>query len=142
MATTKDYRLGEFTFPRGWFMIAEATELDTHKPLSVRFFGQDFALYRGRETGKDTFRAFLARMNRCYRERLENIVVCASEDGRNASAEYVVHGQYLVADEGLPPAHGQGYVLPGGAFFDIRDGRIARVTNYYNLEDWIRQVSV
>ncbi len=96
----------------------------------------------GRETGKDTFRAFLARMNRCYRERLENIVVCASEDGRNASAEYVVHGQYLVADEGLPPAHGQGYVLPGGAFFDIRDGRIARVTNYYNLEDWIRQVSV
>jgi hypothetical protein len=24
MATTKDYRLGEFTFPRGWFMIAEA----------------------------------------------------------------------------------------------------------------------
>ena len=52
MATTKDYRLGEFTYPRGWFMIAEASELDTHKPLSVRFFGQDFALYRGRESGK------------------------------------------------------------------------------------------
>ena len=52
MATTKDYRLGEFTYPRGWFMIAEASELDTHKPLAVRFFGQDFALYRGRESGK------------------------------------------------------------------------------------------
>lgn len=52
MATTKEYRLGEFTFPRGWFMIADAEELNTHKPLAVRFFGQDFALYRGRATGK------------------------------------------------------------------------------------------
>lgn len=52
MATTKDYRLGEFTFPRGWFMIADAEELNTHKPLAVRFFGKDFALYRGRATGK------------------------------------------------------------------------------------------
>ena len=33
MATTKEYRLGEFTFPRGWFMIAEASELDTHKQI-------------------------------------------------------------------------------------------------------------
>ena len=52
MATTKDYRLGEFTYPRGWFMISEAKALDTHKPVAVRFFGQDFALYRGRESGK------------------------------------------------------------------------------------------
>ena len=50
MATTKDYRLGEFTYPRGWFMISEAKALDTHKPVAVRFFGQDFALYRGRES--------------------------------------------------------------------------------------------
>ena len=52
MAKTKDYRLGEFTYPRGWFMIAEDKELDTHKPLAVRFFGQDFALYRGMASGK------------------------------------------------------------------------------------------
>ena len=31
-------------------------------------------------------------------------------------------------------------MLPGGAFFDVRDGKIARVTNYYNLDDWIAQV--
>ena len=52
MATSKDYRLGEYTFPRGWFMIADSEELNTHKPLAVRFFGKDFALYRGRATGK------------------------------------------------------------------------------------------
>jgi 3-ketosteroid 9alpha-monooxygenase subunit A len=52
MATTQDYRLGEFTYPRGWFMLAEASELDQHRPLAVRFFGKDFALYRGRTSGK------------------------------------------------------------------------------------------
>lgn len=94
-----------------------------------------------RETGRDTFRRFLERMNRCYREQLRDIVPMASADGSRAAAEYTVHGEYLANDEGLPPAHGQRYVLPGGAFFDIRDGRIARISNYYNLQDWIAQVS-
>lgn len=93
-----------------------------------------------RETGRDAFVAFMARMDRCYREQLRDIVVMASPDGTRAAAEYVVHGEYLADDEGLPPANGQTYVLPGGAFFDLRDGRIARVTNYYNLQDWIAQV--
>jgi steroid delta-isomerase-like uncharacterized protein len=83
----------------------------------------------------------MARMDRCYRERLEGLRFLASPDGTHAAAEYVVHGEYLADDEGLPPAKGQRYVLPGGAFFDIRDGRITRVTNTYNLEDWIRQVA-
>ena len=26
MATTAEYGLGEFTFPRGWFVVAEASE--------------------------------------------------------------------------------------------------------------------
>lgn len=95
----------------------------------------------GREHGREAFRAFLARMNRSYREQLQKIVVMASADGLRAAAEYEVHGSYLADDEGLPPAHGQRYVLPGGAFFDLRDGRISRVSNYYNLADWIAQVS-
>ncbi|MCC7248796.1 MAG: nuclear transport factor 2 family protein [Lysobacter sp.] len=93
-----------------------------------------------RENGRDAFAAFLARMERSYREQLRDIVVLASQDGTRAAAEYVVHGEYLVDDEGLPPARGQRYVLPGGAFFDLRDGKIARVSNYYNLQDWIAQV--
>lgn len=94
-----------------------------------------------RETGRAAFSAFLARMNASYREQLRDIVLMASADGTRVGAEYVVHGVYHHTDEGLPQANGQAYVLPGGAFFDIRDGRIARVTNYYNLQDWIAQVS-
>lgn len=98
-----------------------------------------------RETGRAAFDAFLARMARSYRERLDDIVVMAGDDGLRAAAEYVVHGEYLADDAGLPPARGQRYVLPGGAFFTLRmegDGRlrIARVSNYYNLEDWVAQV--
>ncbi|MFO1037785.1 MAG: ketosteroid isomerase-related protein [Geminicoccaceae bacterium] len=94
----------------------------------------------GRETGKDTFRKFLAHMDRCYEERLEDIVVMTSEDGSRASAEFTVIGRYKATDSGLPEAKGQTYRLPAGTFFAIRDGRIARVTTCYNLQDWIRQV--
>lgn len=93
----------------------------------------------GREVGRATFRAFLDRMNRSYREQLRDIVVMAGSSGR-AAAEYVVEGTYLVTDEGLPPANGQTYTLPGGAFFEIASGKITRVTNYYNLQDWLKQV--
>ncbi len=60
---------------------------------------------------------------------------------RAGAAEFIVHGNYLKTDPGLPEAKGQTYILPAGAFFDIRDGKIARVTTFYNLNDWIAQVS-
>jgi len=94
-----------------------------------------------REVGRQAFAVFLQRMEASYREQLRDVVVMASEDGLRVAAEYVVHGQYHHTDDGLPPAQGQRYVLPGGAFFDVRDGRISRVSNYYNLQDWITQVS-
>ena len=93
-----------------------------------------------REIGRDKFTVFLDHMNISYRERLADIVVMASADGTRAAAEFVVHGEYLKTDPGLPEAQGQRYVLPAGAFFDIRDGLIARVSNYYNLQDWLTQV--
>lgn len=95
----------------------------------------------GRETGKAAFRAFLQKMDHAYRERLAEIVIMANEEGTRAAAEFIVHGEYLVSEEGLPPAHGQRYELPAGAFFTLADGLITRVSVYYNLADWIAQVS-
>ncbi|MFN4011580.1 MAG: ketosteroid isomerase-related protein [Pannonibacter sp.] len=95
----------------------------------------------GRRTGKALFTEFNAHMTRCYRETLTDIVVFVSEDGTRGAAEFIVNGTYLASDEGLPEAKGQTYRLPAGTFFDIRDGQIARITTYYNLEDWIAQVS-
>ncbi len=94
----------------------------------------------GCEKGVENFRKFLARMDRCYREQVEDLVVMSHPDGTRAAAEFYIRGEYLTTDEGLPEAAGQKYWLRVGAFFEIRDGRIARVTNYYNLQEWLQQV--
>lgn len=94
-----------------------------------------------RQSGKAAFTAFLAHMERCYKERLEDIVLMANEDGSRAAAEFVVHGAYIGTDEGLPEATGQTYALPAGAFLGVADGRITRLTMYYNLADWTAQVA-
>ncbi|MEN9755959.1 MAG: hypothetical protein RL755_146 [Pseudomonadota bacterium] len=94
-----------------------------------------------RDIGKDAFTKFMSGMNFNYKEQLVDMVIMANTDGTRASAEFVVLGEYLQTDEGLPVAQGQKYNLPAGAFFEIRDNKVARVTNYYNLQDWIAQVS-
>jgi len=94
-----------------------------------------------REVGKAAFRAFIERMNAHYSERVVDLAVMTSQDGRRAAAEFVIEGTYLTADKGLPPARGQKYRLPIGAFFVVDGAKIARVTNYYNLEDWLKQVT-
>lgn len=91
--------------------------------------------------GKKLFSEFNAHMTRCYAENLTDMVVFANDAGDRAAAEFIVNGTYLTTDEGLPPANGQTYRLPAGSFFSIRDGKISRVTTYYNLGDWIKQVN-
>ncbi|HMO72443.1 MAG TPA: ketosteroid isomerase-related protein [Paracoccaceae bacterium] len=95
----------------------------------------------GIRRGKALFAEFCGHMGVSYRENLRDMVIFVTDDGTRAAAEFTVHGTYLVTDPGLPPARGQTYVLPAGAFFDLRDGLISRVTTYYNLRDWIAQVS-
>jgi steroid delta-isomerase-like uncharacterized protein len=94
-----------------------------------------------RRQGKDKFRAFNARMTHNYSEQLKDVVVLVSKDATRAAAEFNVHGVYKNSEEGLPPAKGQKYVLPAGTFFAVRDGKITRVTTYYNLTDWMMQVA-
>lgn len=98
----------------------------------------------GRETGRAAFARFMDHMDRCYRERIEDVVVMVDASGTRAAAEFTVHGTYIATDPGVPaqtkPATGQAYTLPAGAFFTLRDGRVARIANHYNLGDWVRQV--
>ena len=94
----------------------------------------------GRESGKAAFKAFFERMNASYAENIADLSVTVNSDGSRAAAEYVVSGTYQRTDDGLPEARGQRYRLPGGAFFEIRDGKISRVTNYYNLQTWLQQI--
>ena len=91
--------------------------------------------------GKEKFAEFCSHMGVSYRETLKDIVIFATDDGARAAAEFVVHGSYLQTDPGLPEAKGQTYILPAGGFFEVRGGLISRITTFYNLNDWVRQVS-
>lgn len=92
--------------------------------------------------GKALFREFLQHMESCYKEQVIDPVILVSEDGTRAAAEFMLTGTYLQTDSDLPPAKGQAYRLRVGTFFELANGRITRVSNHYNLNHWLRQISV
>ena len=92
--------------------------------------------------GKPLFREFLQHMERCYKEQVIDPVIFVNEDGTRAAAEFMLTGTYLQTDSDLPPAKGQMYRLRVGTFFELANGRITRVSNHYNLNHWLRQISV
>jgi steroid delta-isomerase-like uncharacterized protein len=95
----------------------------------------------GRQVGRAAFQKFLAHMAHCYREQVRELAVMVDASGKHAAAEFMVHGEYLATDAGFPPAHGQKYALPAGAFFTLQDGLITRVSTYYNVPAWLSQVA-
>jgi steroid delta-isomerase-like uncharacterized protein len=113
-------------------------------PAMLATLHDDFAHHVNEGTtrlGKAAFAEFCAHMAETYREELRDLVVMADDSGARGAAEFMVHGTYLKTHPGLPPANGQRYILPGGGYLSLKDGKIARVTTYYNMADWIRQVS-
>ncbi|MCC5963232.1 MAG: nuclear transport factor 2 family protein [Rhodobacteraceae bacterium] len=123
-----------------YFDAFNAGDSDTMLSLvsdDVQHFVNQGALRQGRAA----FAEFCSHMGVSYREELRDMVIFTSDDGRRAAAEFTVHGEYLETDPGLPEARGQRYTLPAGSFFALDEGKITRITTYYNLQDWIRQVS-
>ncbi len=94
----------------------------------------------GSEKGKTAFTAFMSKMNMHYKEQVVDLVVMIDKTGTRVAAEFRILGTYLKTDSGLPEARGQTYDLPVGAFFDIKNGKITRVSNFYNLTSWIAMV--
>lgn len=93
------------------------------------------------ELGKNAFRDFMAVMDAHYDEQVEDLVVMVSDDGTRAAAEFQIRGVYKKTQTGLPVAQNQNYRIPVGAFFTIKNGKISRISNFYNLKHWIETVS-
>lgn len=103
MAKAADYNLGPHSFPRGWFIVAESSELD-QGALAVRFFGQDFALYRGASGRPVMLDAYCAHMG---------THLTASK-----SSMIVINGKQIEGDSIRCPYHGWRYG-PDGRLEDI-----------------------
>lgn len=92
--------------------------------------------------GIELFKAFLQKMDDSYEETLTNMKFYVSENNDGSvAAEFTVNGIYNKAEEGLPVAEGQAYVLPAAAFLKVENGKVVRVATHYNLELWIELVS-
>jgi len=91
MATTQDYGLGEFTYPRGWFMIAGADEATT-RPLPVRFFGEDMVLYRGETGTPHLVEAYCPHMGAHLAKNTTSYIVRDGEQVQGDSIRCPFHG--------------------------------------------------
>jgi 3-ketosteroid 9alpha-monooxygenase subunit A len=91
MATTAEYGLGEFTFPRGWFM-AGTSEDATTKPAAVRYFGQDMVLYRGGSGRVFLVEAYCPHMG--------------THLAKNTTSYVVLDGEHVQGDNIRCPYHG------------------------------------
>ncbi|HUH73991.1 MAG TPA: ketosteroid isomerase-related protein [Chitinophagales bacterium] len=91
--------------------------------------------------GIEAFKKFVDKMEVAYDEKLIDIVLLSEPTNARVAAEFIVNGTYLHTEEGLPIAKGQKYVLPAGAFLEVKNDKITRVTTYYNLEHWIQLVN-
>ncbi len=91
--------------------------------------------------GIELFTEFLKHMDESYEETLTDMVFFAEPTDERVAVEFVVNGIYKKGEEGLPEARNQTYILPAAAFLGLKDGKISRVTTYYNLPLWIKLVS-
>ena len=91
------------------------------------------------EVGIEAFRRFRAHMDERYLETIEDLFVMTNGD--RGAAEFTVSGTYLKTDGPFPEATGQAYTIPAAAFFEVREGKIARVTSYNSLKGWTDAIS-
>ena len=103
MATTKEYGLGEFDFPRGWFMIADGAEI-TQTPQAIRYFGQDLVIYRGKSGRPVVLEAYCPHMR--------------VHIARNTTSYIVRDGGKIEGDSIRCPGHGWRFT-PEGQCDDI-----------------------
>ena len=97
MAKAADYSLGPETFPRGWFIVAESRELE-QGPLAVRFFGKDFALYRGESGAPVMLDAYCAHMGTHLAASKSAVIVQNGEQIEGDSIRCPYHGWRYAAD--------------------------------------------
>jgi len=93
------------------------------------------------QIGVETFKKFMGVMDAHYSEQVKDLVVFTSSNPQRFAAEFFIDGVYKKTQEGLPPANNQKYYIKVGAFFEVKDNKITRVTNHYNLANWINVVT-
>jgi 3-ketosteroid 9alpha-monooxygenase subunit A len=123
VATSSDYALGEFAFPRGWFVIADSATIKS-KPYSTRYFGEDVVVFRGESGAVVMLSAYCPHMG--------------THLGKSQSSHTVVSGHHIEGDAIRCPFHGWRYGPDGKCddipYFEGTIPRLARVRSWPTCE--------
>ena len=92
------------------------------------------------EKGKALFKTFMID-HFIHDQNVDDLIIFSSPDGKYATSRFNCSGKYEKSVEGLPLAKGQLWKIPVVTYFEFRDNLISHVAVYYNLKDWIDQVS-
>lgn len=91
MAKTAEYRLGEYTFGRGWYMIAEASKIGK-QPVALRYFARDLVLYRGESGTPYLVNAYCPHMKAHLAHNSTSYIVRDNEQIQGESIRCPFHG--------------------------------------------------
>ena len=93
-----------------------------------------------REFGKVAFARFMEHTKARCQKHIFDIEIMTNDDGSRAAAEFIILGSYLIDGQCPESTPGQTFRVPGGAFFEIHDGKIARISSYCGLQEWLAQL--
>ena len=93
------------------------------------------------EIGLDAFQKYILGVFDCVKETVSNVIILVSDDGRYASAQVICDGEYVKTAYNYPEARNQKYSVECHSFFEIKDGLIYKLSNYFNEKDWLAQIS-
>lgn len=95
----------------------------------------------GSEQGIGKFKLFMQQSNNSFDEKLSHIIIMVSNDGNYATGQWIDHGTYYRDFPGMGlKAKNQKYILRGANIFEITNGKISRVTTYFNEAEFMTQV--
>lgn len=123
---------------RSYYAAFNAQDTDTLLGLLSHDVIHDIGQVK-REFGKAAFARFMQTMYSHCQEHFFDIEIMTNDDGSRAAAEFTILGSYA---NGTPDSllnSGQTFRVPGGTFFEIRDGKIVRISSFYGLQEWLAQ---
>jgi steroid delta-isomerase-like uncharacterized protein len=93
------------------------------------------------QAGKDKLKAFLETAWAHFDETVSDLVLMANADQSKIASEYLVRGIYYQTKPGLFPSTNQKYEIYPVTVFTVKNGKIARMTRYYNTKKWLDMVN-
>ncbi len=93
------------------------------------------------EIGKDKFKTFMMDQFSHGKIKIKDLIILTSSDGQYAMSRFICSGTYDKSIAGYPKAHGQKWEIPVVSYFKIENNKISQVAVYYNLKNWVNQLS-